>query len=425
MERTKSAYLFEKSKRLIPGGVNSPVRAFNAVGGSPLFIKRGSGSHIYDEDGNMFIDYVLSWGPLILGHAYPPVIEEVAKACADGLTFGAPTSKELEIAEIINSLMPSMEMTRLVNSGTEAVMSAVRAARGYTGRDIAVKFRGCYHGHSDGLLVKSGSGLMSNAVPDSAGVPEGYTKTTLIAEYNSFESVESIFKTYGKNIACVIVEPVAANMGVIPPKEGFLKFLREITAEHGSILIFDEVITGFRLSKGGAQELYGVKPDITTLGKIVGGGMPIGAYGGKREIMECVSPVGKVYQAGTLAGNPVAVAAGIKTLSVLAENSGVYEKINAAAEKLEKAFIETGLDICVNRVGSLLSVFFTNEKVTDYKTAMTSDTVKFSKYFGYMLENGIYAAPSQFEAMFLSAAHSDEDIERTVEVIKGIVNLKL
>lgn len=418
MNTEKSKVLFEEAKNYMPGGVNSPVRAFNAVGRNPLFIHKANGSKIYDEDGNEFIDYVCSWGPGILGHAHPKVIEAVKNACDYGLTYGAPTAKETELARLITTLMPQIEMLRLVSSGTEAVMSAVRAARGFTGRDMIVKFRGCYHGHSDGLLVKSGSGLLSNAVPDSAGVPADYTKNTLIAEYNNKKSVEELFDKFGKNIACVVVEPVAANMGVVLPDKDFLPFLRKITEENGSLLIFDEVITGFRLGLGGAGEYFGVKADLTTLGKIVGGGMPIGVFGGRKDIMSCVSPLGKVYQAGTLSGNPVAVTAGIETLKLLMENRDIYEKIDKSAAKIEKAFNESSAKVRVNRIGSLMSAFFTEKEVCDYDGATSSDTAEYARYFGYMLENDIYIAPSQFEAMFVSAAHSEEDIEKTCKVIK-------
>lgn len=419
MNTEKSKVLFEEAKNYMPGGVNSPVRAFNAVGRNPLFIQKAKGSKIYDEDGNEFIDYVCSWGPGILGHAHPKVIEAVKNACDYGLTYGAPTAKETELARLITTLMPQIEMLRLVSSGTEAVMSAVRAARGFTGRDMIVKFRGCYHGHSDGLLVKSGSGLLSNAVPDSAGVPADYTKNTLIAEYNNKKSVEGLFDKFGKNIACIVVEPVAANMGVVLPDKDFLPFLRKITEENGALLIFDEVITGFRLGLGGAGEYFGVKADLTTLGKIVGGGMPIGVFGGRKDIMSCVSPLGKVYQAGTLSGNPVAVTAGIETLKLLTENKDIYEKIDKSAAKIEKAFNESSANVRVNRIGSLMSAFFTEKEVRDYDGATSSDTAEYARYFGYMLENGIYIAPSQFEAMFVSAAHSEEDIEKTCQAIKG------
>ena len=334
---TQSDELFERSKKRIPGGVNSPVRAYQAVGRNPVFIKKAKGSHIFDEDGNEYIDYVCSWGPGILGHADEEVIKEVQKACQDGLTFGAPTRKECEIAELIAQMMPSMEMTRMVSSGTEAVMSAIRVARGFTGKDYIIKFRGCYHGHSDGLLVKAGSGVLMQAVPDSAGVPSGYTQYTLIAEYNNCDSVAKLFEEYKGKIAAIVVEPVAANMGVVPPKEGILEYLRKITKENDALLIFDEVITGFRLAPGGAQQFFGVTPDLTTLGKIIGGGMPVGAYGGRKEIMECVAPLGNVYQAGTLSGNPIAMTAGLVTLKRLFEHPEIYTQIEKTTKTLADA----------------------------------------------------------------------------------------
>lgn len=402
----------------MPGGVNSPVRAFNAVGRNPLFIDHAKGDRITDVDGNEFIDYVCSWGPGILGHAYPRVIEAVQRACTDGLTYGAPTAKESQLAEIIISKVPGVEMVRLVNSGTEAVMSAVRAARGYTGRDLIIKFTGCYHGHSDGLLVKSGSGLITNAIPDSAGVPKAYTDCTLVAKYNDADSVRELFERYPDRIAALVVEPVAANMGVVPPKEGFLEFLRQITQDNGTVLIFDEVITGFRLGISGAAGYYNITPDMVTMGKIIGGGMPLAAYGGKKDIMKTVSPIGSVYQAGTLSGNPIAVTAGLETLHALLEDESIYDRIDKKAAKIEAALKSTG-KVVVNRVGSLLSAFFTDKEVVDYDTAATSDTAAYAQYFGYMLDNGIYIAPSQFEAMFVSDAHSEEDIQKTVEVIKA------
>lgn len=402
----------------MPGGVNSPVRAFNAVGRNPLFIDHAKGDRITDVDGNEFIDYVCSWGPGILGHAYPRVIEAVQRACTDGLTYGAPTAKESQLAEIIISKVPGVEMVRLVNSGTEAVMSAVRAARGYTGRDLIIKFTGCYHGHSDGLLVKSGSGLITNAIPDSAGVPKAYTDCTLVARYNDADSVRELFERYPDRIAALVVEPVAANMGVVPPKEGFLEFLRQITQDNGTMLIFDEVITGFRLGISGAAGYYNITPDMVTMGKIIGGGMPLAAYGGKKDIMKTVSPIGSVYQAGTLSGNPIAVTAGLETLHALLEDESIYDRIDKKAAKIETALKSTG-KVVVNRVGSLLSAFFTDKEVVDYDTAATSDTAAYAQYFGYMLDNGIYIAPSQFEAMFVSDAHSEEDIQKTVEIIKA------
>lgn len=421
---TKSKELFEAAKRHIPGGVNSPVRAFKAVGRTPRFIASAHGDKIVDVDGNEMIDYVCSWGPGILGHAHPRVIEKVQEACAFGLTFGAPTEKEVILAELIAKMIPSMEVNRLVSSGTEAVMSAIRLARGYTKRDKILKFKGCYHGHSDGLLVKAGSGALTASVPDSAGVPADYTKNTLTSSYNDKDSVEALFLEYPKDIAAVIVEPVAANMGVVLPEDGFLTFLREITKQYGALLIFDEVITGFRLAPGGAQEYFQVTPDLTTLGKIVGGGMPVGAYGGRREIMELVAPAGPVYQAGTLSGNPISTAAGIETLKILMEDTGIYKRLEKKAKKIadtvKKAAAES---VCVNQIGSLLSIFFTSEKVTDYESAVSSDTDRYAKYFGYLLDKGIYVAPSQFEAMFLSDAHTDEDVEVTCQVLEEFLQL--
>lgn len=414
----KSKELFETAKCYIPGGVNSPVRAFGAVGRTPRFIASARGSRIVDADGNEMIDYVCSWGPGILGHAHPRVIEKVKEACDFGLTYGAPTEKEVELAKLIAEMVPSVEVSRLVNSGTEAVMSAIRVARGYTGRDKIIKFKGCYHGHSDGLLVKAGSAALTTSVPDSAGVPLDYTKHTLVAQYNNPSSVKDLFEGNPKDIAAVIVEPVAANMGVVLPQTGFLEFLRDITKMYGALLIFDEVITGFRLSPGGAQEYYHVTPDLTTLGKIVGGGMPIGAYGGKREIMQMVSPAGDVYQAGTLSGNPIATTAGIETLKILREDSGIYERLENKAGKIADAVtLSSNKDICVNQAGSLLGIFFTSQKVDNYESAVSSNTSEYAKYFGYLLEHGIYTAPSQFEAMFLSDAHTDEDIEITCRVM--------
>lgn len=417
-QMNRSVRFFAESQKVIPGGVNSPVRAFRAVGQNPIFIEKGQGSHIYDVDGNEYIDYVCSWGPLILGHCNERVIRAVKSACDSGLSFGAPTEKEGLLAQMIIDAVPAIEMVRLVSSGTEAVMSAIRVARGYTKRDKIVKFRGNYHGHSDGLLVKAGSGLLTESIPDSAGVPAGYAESTLLADYNSLESVKELFTLQGEQIAAIIVEPVAANMGVVPPKEGFLQGLRDIADQYGSLLIFDEVITGFRIAYGGASAYYGVMPDMVTLGKIVGGGMPLAAYGGKREIMEVVAPLGAVYQAGTLSGNPVAVAAGMETLSILKEHPEYYTRISENGRKLEEAF--AGKGYTVNRVGSLLSAFFTAQPVVDFASAMTSDTKAFAAYFDQMVTNGIYVAPSQFEAMFVSAVHSDEDIQRTVEVIKAL-----
>lgn len=416
---SRSKQLFETAKKYIPGGVNSPVRAFGAVGRTPRFMESAKGSRITDVDGNEFIDYVCSWGPGILGHAHPRVIDAVKKACEKGLSYGAPTEREVELAEKIASLVPSMEVSRLVNSGTEAVMSAVRTARGFTGRDKLVKFQGCYHGHSDGLLVKAGSAALTTSVPNSAGVPAEDTKNTLIATYNDRNSLEELFIENPKEIAAVIVEPVAANMGVVLPEKGFLEFLREITLQYGALLIFDEVITGFRLGLGGAQEYYKVNPDLTTLGKIVGGGMPMGAYGGRKEIMDMVSPIGPVYQAGTLSGNPVATAAGLETLKILQEDSALYMRLEKKTERLAELAVKAGGNrVSVNRIGSLMSVFFTNRPVRNYEEAIAADTEAYANYFGFLLDHGIYVAPAQFEAMFISDAHTQAEIEKTGEVIQ-------
>lgn len=422
MKTQKSEELYQKAVKFMPGGVNSPVRAFGSVGRTPLFIERAKGSKIYDADGNEYIDYVCSWGPAILGHAHEEVVEEVRKAALDGLTYGAPTKKEIILTELISEIMPSMEMIRLVSSGTEAVMSAIRTARGYTKKDMIIKFRGCYHGHSDGLLVKAGSAALTQSVPDSAGVPASYTENTLIADYNDKASVSQLFERFKGKIAAVLVEPVAANMGVVLPEEDFLSYLREITYKEEALLIFDEVITGFRLGLGGAQAYFNIKPDLTTLGKIVGGGMPIGAYGGRRDIMQVVSPLGPVYQAGTLSGNPIATAAGIKTLEILKKNTFIYQELEVKAKLLADAFADRaagkGEAIKVNQIGSLLSAFFTDKEVKDYNSAVSSDTGKYAAYFRTMLEQGIYVAPSQYEAMFVSAAHSEADLEKTCRIIR-------
>lgn len=413
---SRSEELFEKASRLMPGGVNSPVRAFGAVGGHPFFVRRAQGPWLYDEDGRRYLDYVCSWGPCILGHACPPVIEAVQKACADGLTFGAPTQKEGILAEMICACVPDVEMVRLVSSGTEAVMSAVRLARGFTGREKIIKFAGNYHGHSDGLLVKAGSGMMTQSVPDSAGVPEGYAKTTLTAVYNDPDSVRRLMEENRGEVAAVVVEPVAANMGVVPPEPGFLEFLRAITEENGALLVFDEVITGFRLGLGGATEYTGVHADLHTFGKIVGGGMPLAAYGGSEKIMSCVAPLGPVYQAGTLSGNPAAVTAGIATLKILMDRPQLYRELDEKAARLERAFLEKGLT--VNRAGSLLTPFFTGgREVKNYDDALRCDRRAFADYFAWMLSQDIYVAPSPFEAIFVSAAHSDGLIEETCRAI--------
>jgi len=426
MDTTRSSELFEEAQRYIPGGVNSPVRAFKAVGGGPLFIDRGRGPHIWDVDGNKFIDYVGSWGPLILGHAHPLVVQAVEKAAERGTSFGATTEAEIELAKMIVNAVPSVEMVRLVSSGTEAVMSAIRLARGYTGRDKIVKFEGGYHGHSDSLLAKAGSGVTTLGIPDSAGVPGTLTADTLVLPYNDIDAARMLFEAIGPEIACVIIEPVAGNMGVVIPKPGYLADLRELTRKYGIVLIFDEVITGFRLSYGGAQELYGVVPDMTTLGKIIGGGLPLGAYGGRREIMEQVAPIGPVYQAGTLSGNPVAVAAGIETLRVLRDRDP-YAELEAKTATLGDALVsateQSGIDLQVNQIGSIMTAFFTQEAVDDYATAKTSDTQRYAAFFRGMLEQGIYLAPSQFEAAFVSTAHTDEDISRTIEAARNALAL--
>lgn len=420
MEFTRSQQLYKESLQYLPGGVNSPVRAFRAVDRHPIFIDHAKGAYLYDADGNQYIDYVCSWGPCILGHAHPRVVRAVQRTCEGGLTFGAPTEQELTLAKLIRACMPSMEVSRLVNSGTEAVMSAVRLARGFTGRDKIIKFRGCYHGHSDGLLVKAGSGALTQSAPDSLGVPADYAKLTLVAEYNHPESVERLFAEHPGEIAALLVEPVAANMGVVPPEPGFLSFLREITKDHGALLIFDEVITGFRLGPGGAQEYYGVTPDLTTLGKIIGGGMPVGAYGGKREIMELVAPSGAVYQAGTLSGNPLATAAGIETLTVLSQTPGIYAQLDQNAKRLAAAMRESfGERVRVNQAGSLVGMFFTGQNVMDYETAVSSDTAAYARYFYAMIKQGIYLAPSQYEAMFVSAAHGEAEIAKTCEALRS------
>ncbi|MBR5337413.1 MAG: glutamate-1-semialdehyde 2,1-aminomutase [Lachnospiraceae bacterium] len=418
MNDKRSQEIYERAKKTLPGGVNSPVRSFRNVGCAPRFIEKAKGDRIYDIDGNEMIDYVCSWGPGILGAADDRVLEAVKKACDDGLTYGAPTLREVEMAEMLKDLVPSIEVSRLVSSGTEAVMSAIRVARGYTKRDKILKFEGCYHGHSDGLLVKAGSAALTTAVPDSAGVPADYSKHTLVAAYNDEGSVEALFKEYPNDIAAVIVEPVAANMGVVLPGDGFLQFLRDITTKYGALLIFDEVITGFRLALGGAQEYFGITPDLTTLGKIIGGGMPVGAYGGREDIMRCVSPDGPVYQAGTLSGNPIATAAGLATLKILKEDKQIYKRLESRTLVLKDAVEKAAAGrVSVNQIGSLMSIFFTKGPVVDYKSATSSDTEKYAEYFKYLLDKNIYVAPSQFEAMFVSDSHTDDDIKATCNVI--------
>ncbi|MGG0670570.1 glutamate-1-semialdehyde 2,1-aminomutase [Lederbergia citrisecunda] len=413
-----SKALFEQAKSVIPGGVNSPVRAFSLVDSPPVFITEGRGSHIFDVDGNEFIDYICSWGPLILGHTHPAVEEEIQKAVRDGSSFGLSTEIEVKMAKLICKIIPSIEMVRMVNSGTEAVMSALRLARGYTRRQKIVKFQGGYHGHADALLIKAGSGVATFGLPDSPGVPNNVTIDTIIVPYNSLESIRHTFEQFGEQIAAVIVEPVAGNMGVIPPNLGFLQGLREITKEYGSLLIFDEVMTGFRVDYHGAQNLYGVNPDITCLGKIIGGGLPVGAYGGKREIMEQIAPAGPIYQAGTLSGNPLAMSAGYRTLRLL-EQIEIYDELERKAARLEEGFKHnaelTSVPLKINRVGSMLSTFFTEQEVVDYETAKSSDMQVFKKYYTSMLNLGILTAPTPYEVMFISTAHSDEDIEDTIK----------
>jgi len=423
MRIDRSRELMERANRWIPGGVNSPVRAFKAVGGHPLVIDRGEGCKVVDVDGNVYIDYVMSYGPLILGHAHPRVVEAIERAARGGTSFGATSEREILLAEKIVNAMPGVEKVRLVNSGTEATMSALRVARAATGRERIVKFAGCYHGHVDALLAQSGSGLATLSIPSTPGVTSDTTKATHVLPFNDLDAVQEVFADYGKEIACVIVEPVAANMGVVPPIPGFLEGLRNITREYGALLIFDEVITGFRLGLGGAQQRYGVNPDLTCLGKIIGGGMPVGAYGGRAELMDMVAPVGSVYQAGTLSGNPVSVACGLATLELLEEaNENLYAELDEKAgwlnQRIREAAAEAGVDVTINQVGSISGWFFQRGPVTDYASVMQSDTQAFAVFFRAMLERGVLLAPSQFEAVFLSAAHAWEDLERTAEAAR-------
>ena len=412
----RSEDLFNRALQCIPGGVNSPVRAFRAVGGNPPFIARGDGSRIWDVDGREYIDYVGSWGPLLFGHRPPEVLAALEDVLGTGTSFGAPTEREVELAEVICKMIPSVEKVRLVNSGTEATMSAIRLARGYTKRDRIVKFDGCYHGHGDSLLVKAGSGVATLGLPDSPGVPASLAQWTTVLPYNDVDALDREFGARGAEIACVIIEPVAGNMGCVPPRPGYLKTLRELTRRAGSILIFDEVMTGFRVAAGGAQELYGIQPDLTTLGKVIGGGLPVGAYGGRADIMNQVAPAGPIYQAGTLSGNPLAVAAGLATLRRI-QRENPYSRLEALGERLEAGLRRPGMTI--NRVGSMFTVFFTSQNVVDFETAKTSNTLTFNSYFQAMLRQGIYLAPSQFEAAFLSTAHTIEDIERTISCVRN------
>jgi glutamate-1-semialdehyde 2,1-aminomutase len=419
MNRETSKNLFERAQKFIPGGVNSPVRAFRAVGGSPVFIKSAKGPYVYDEDGNEYIELINSWGPMILGHAHELIQKAVSDAVQGSFSFGAPTRREVEIAELITSMMPSIEKVRMVNSGTEATMSAIRVARGFTGRDKIIKFEGCYHGHGDSFLIAAGSGAITHGAPDSPGVTKGVANDTLTAPYNDLAAVQQLVDANKGNVAALILEPVVGNMGCVLPGPGFLEGLRRICDEEGIVLIFDEVMTGFRLSKGGAQQRFGITPDLTTMGKIIGGGMPVGAYGGKAEIMNWVSPLGPVYQAGTLSGNPIAMAAGLAMLTYLNEHPEVYTTLETSGEKLTNGFknsiAKLGLDYTVNHIGSMYTLFFTGQTVTDFPSAKSSDLPAFGRYFHAMLDQGIYMGPSQFESMFLSTALEDQHINRIID----------
>jgi glutamate-1-semialdehyde 2,1-aminomutase len=415
MSTTRSEALLARGQNLIPGGVNSPVRAFRSVGGTPRFIARAQGARLYDVDGNEFIDYIGSWGPMLIGHRHPDILAAIEKALTIGTSFGAPTELELELAEEIIDAVPSMEMLRLVNSGTEATMSALRVARGFTGRDLTIKFEGCYHGHVDSLLVKAGSGMATLGIADTQGVPKGFSDTTIALPYNSVEALEVAFAERGDQIAAVILEPVVGNMGCVIPTPEFLKALQTLTQKHGALLIFDEVMTGFRLARGGAQERFGIRPDLSTFGKVIGGGLPIGAYGGRRDVMSKVAPVGPIYQAGTLSGNPLAVSAGLAMLRHIKAHPEIYPYLEKITARLCEA---PPPGVTVNRVGSMFTMFFTETPVTDYETAKTSDTARFGKFFHHLLSEGVYFAPSQFEAGFVSAAHTEDDIERTRAAIR-------
>ena len=418
MSRIRSEKLFQKACGLMPGGVNSPVRAFKSVGGNPLFIKKASGSRVWDVDGNAYIDYVASWGPLIFGHAHPQIVEALKRQVELGTSYGASTELEIELAERVVKLVPSLEMVRMVNSGTEAVMSAIRLARGVTEREKIVKFEGCYHGHVDSMLVKAGSGLASLGIPECPGIVEDLAKNTLTLPFNDAKKVKELFAIEGHNIACIIVEPIGGNMGVVPPQTGFLEVLREVTSQVGAFLVFDEVITGFRVSPGGAQSVYGVQPDLTCLGKVIGGGLPVGAYGGSKQLMDNIAPTGSIYQAGTLSGNPLAMTAGIEMLKLLSRPS-VYDELERKSEKLcagyESNVEKLGITARFTRIGSMFSMFFTGEDITDFESVKSSDTNFFQSYFTALLEEGVYIAPSQFEAGFMSAVHTDGEIEQTIE----------
>jgi glutamate-1-semialdehyde 2,1-aminomutase len=420
---SRNQQLFELSQKYIPGGVNSPVRAFRSVGGTPVFFRRGQGAYVWDADDRTYIDYVGSWGPLILGHAHPEVIAAVVAAAHNGLTFGAPTEAELEIAKLLCGLLPSIEQVRLVSSGTEATMSAIRVARGYTGRNRIIKFEGCYHGHDDALLVKAGSGALTFGHPSSAGVPDGTTSATLVLDYNNIDGLEQAFSRFGQEIAAVIVEPVAGNMNLITPKPDFLSTLRNLCTRHGAVLIFDEVMSGFRVGLECAQGLYGIKPDLTTLGKVIGGGMPMAAFGGRRDIMQCLAPIGPVYQAGTLSGNPIAVAAGLTTLG-LVQAPGFYEKLAASTRKLTDGLTRTaqkrGIVFCAQQVGGMFGLYFRERLPTSYAEVMDSDRDAFNRFFHAMLQEGVYFAPSAFEAGFVSAAHGDNEIDKTLAAAERV-----
>jgi len=418
MKTARSRKLYGEAKKVIPGGVNSPVRAFRAVGLEPLFVSKAKGSKVYDADGGVYIDYVSSWGPMMLGHAHPQVRKGMSQALSKGWSYGAATELEVRLAQKVSAAIPSMELVRMVSSGTEAAMSALRVARGFTGRDKIIKFEGCYHGHADSFLVKAGSGAITFGIPDSAGVPESLAANTLVAPYNDLEAVQALFNQNPSQIACVVVEPIAGNMGIVLPREGFLKGLEEACRNYGSLLIFDEVITGFRLAYGGVQKIFGITPDLTCLGKIIGGGMPVGAYGGRREVMEKIAPLGPIYQAGTLSGNPLAMTCGLETLDVLRQKD-VYKKLDLLARELcqglEDLARQKGIPARINRSGSMFTLFFTGDEVFDYNSAKKADAGKYAKYFQGMLSGGIWLPPSQFEACFVSLAHTARDIERTLE----------